>query len=127
MTPEQIKAAMGRVYVYVDSHLQEGTSPAQEAIVFERAFHSLKALAEQAILKPKWQPIDTMPTSGEFLIGVWEGEWREPRKTFHVYEATGWHNLIGPLWSKKHSYRSEEGESFEVVGWMEKPAPPEEE
>lgn len=68
-----------------------------------------------------WQPIETMPKSGEFLIGVWEGEWKEPRQSFKVYEATGFNS--GPVWGRQ--YRTAEGESYEVVGWMNKPLPPE--
>ena len=46
----------------------------------------------------EWQPVNTMPKSGEFLIGVWEGEWREPRQRFRIYEATGF--PTGPsLWT----------------------------
>ena len=67
-----------------------------------------------------WQPMETMPKSGSFLIGVWEGEWREPRQNFRVYEASGFSS--GPVWGQH--YRTAEGESYEVVGWMEKPLPP---
>lgn len=67
-----------------------------------------------------WKPMQTMPKTGEFLIGVWEGEWRDPRKSFHVYEATGFSS--GPVWGRQ--YRTVEGEAYEVVGWMEKPLPP---
>ncbi len=68
-----------------------------------------------------WKPVSSMPQEGEFLIGVWEGEWRSPKQTFHVYEATGF--PTGPVWGM--TYRTVEGEAYEVVCWMEKPAPPE--
>lgn len=67
-----------------------------------------------------WEPVETMPKSGSFLIGVWEGEWREPRQQFHVYEAIGF--STGPVWGQQ--YRNVEGEVYEVVGWMQKPMPP---
>lgn len=69
-----------------------------------------------------WQPTETMPKSGSFLIGVWEGEWIKPRRKFRVYEATGFPG--GPVWGQQ--YRTVEGDAYEVVGWMEKPLPPEE-
>lgn len=65
-----------------------------------------------------WEPVETMPIAGCFLIGVWEGEWREPRQEFRVYEASG----CGPAWAR--SYRTAEGEAYEIVGWMRKPEPP---
>ena len=68
----------------------------------------------------EWQPVSTMPKSGEFLIGVWEGEWREPRQRFRIYEATGF--TTGQAFG--HSYRTEEGEAYEIVGWMPSPEPP---
>lgn len=68
----------------------------------------------------QWQPVETMPRSGKFLIGVWEGEWRHPRKDFCVYEATGFES--GPVWAQ--SYRTAEGGTYEVVGWMPKSDPP---
>lgn len=67
-----------------------------------------------------WNPVSSMPKTGSFLIGVWEGEWREPRQKFKVYEATGFSS--GPVWGQQ--YRTAEGEAYEVVGWMEKPLPP---
>ena len=69
-----------------------------------------------------WQSKETMPKSGSFLIGVWEGEWREPKQRFRVYEARGFPS--GPVWGRQ--YRTCEGEAYEVVGWMTKPAPNEE-
>jgi hypothetical protein len=68
-----------------------------------------------------WEPMETMPKSGAFLIGVWEGEWREPRQEFKVYEATAGFGGY-PIFAR--SYRTVEGEAYEIVGWMEKPLPP---
>lgn len=67
-----------------------------------------------------WQPVETMPKSGNFLIGVWEGEWREPRQEFRIFEATGFPNY--PVWGRQYATAS--GEAYEVVGWMRKPLPP---
>jgi len=67
-----------------------------------------------------WQPVETMPNTGRFLIGVWEGEWKEPRQRFRIYEAQAC--LKGPVWGV--SYRTAEGEAYEIVCWMEKPMPP---
>lgn len=67
-----------------------------------------------------WQPMVTVPKEGTFLIGVWEGEWENPRKDFHVYEAIGYPTR--QVWGR--SYRTEEGESYTVVGWMPKPDAP---
>jgi hypothetical protein len=69
-----------------------------------------------------WQPIDTMPKSGEFLLGVWEGDWRKPRQRFRIYQATGYYE--GPSWSMRGHYRTEEGGAYKLVGWMPLPEPP---
>ena len=69
-----------------------------------------------------WQSTESMPKSGSFLIGVWEGEWRDPKQNFRVYVATGFPS--GPVWGR--SYRTVEGEAYEVVGWMVKPPAPDE-
>jgi hypothetical protein len=70
-----------------------------------------------------WQPIETAPKDGsEFLLGVWEGEWRNPRKRFTVYHAHGFCNR--PVWAA--NYRTEEGEAYEIAGWMPLPQPPKE-
>ncbi len=68
----------------------------------------------------KWESVQTMPKSGEFLIGVWEGGWRNPRQRFRVYEAIGF--TSGPVWGQQ--YRTVEGDAYEIVGWMKKPLPP---
>lgn len=67
-----------------------------------------------------WQPIETAPTTGEFLLAVWEGEWSEPKKHYRVYHATGYRS--GPVWAK--SYRTAEGEAYLKAGWMPLPEPP---
>lgn len=69
-----------------------------------------------------WQPIETAPKDGEFLLGVWEGEWRKPKQRFRVYHATGHDN--GPSWAMRGSYRTEEGGAYEVAGWMPLPTAP---
>ena len=68
----------------------------------------------------EWMPIETAPKSGEFLLGVWEGDWGNPHQMFRVYHANGYPQ--GPSWAR--SYRTEEGEAFEKVGWMPLPPPP---
>lgn len=70
----------------------------------------------------EWRPISTVPESGEFLLAVWEGEWREPRQRYRIYHAFGYRQ--GPSWSMRSHYRIDEGGSFELVGWMPLPEPP---
>ena len=66
-----------------------------------------------------WQPVETMPSAGRFLVGVWEFDWNESRRdwepSFHAFEATG--SPWGPSW---HRYDL----SHFVVGWMPIPKPP---
>jgi hypothetical protein len=69
-----------------------------------------------------WQPIETAPKSGEFLIGVWEGDWNQPRTRFRIYHATGFPQ--GPSWAQKGNYRTEEGGAYELAGWMAAPKEP---
>lgn len=72
--------------------------------------------------EPQWQPIETAPKDGDFLLGVWEGSWHNPRKRFQVYQAR--HGFVGkPSWAG--NYRTEEGEAYEIAGWMPLPAAPE--
>lgn len=91
----------------------------------EAALKLLNALASafNKELSDTWQPMHTMPV-GRFLIGVWEGEWKDPKREFRVYEASrsspnGWF-----VWGR--SYRTAEGEAYEVVGWKPSPQPPKE-
>ena len=70
----------------------------------------------------QWQTIETMPKTGEFLIGVWEGERRKPKQKFMVYHATGFES--GPSWAKRGMYRTDEGDVYKIVGWMELPSAP---
>jgi hypothetical protein len=67
-----------------------------------------------------WRPIATAPKDGEFLLGVWEGDWHNPRKRFKTYQARGF--VGGPVWGA--NYRTEEGEAYEMAGWMPLPPPP---
>ena len=70
-----------------------------------------------------WKPKETIPQDGRrVLIGVWEGSWREPRQAFRVFEARCHRGF--QTWSR--SYRTEEGEAYEIAGWSELPDPPEE-
>jgi hypothetical protein len=69
-----------------------------------------------------WRPLVTAPKHGRFLVGVWEGEWRNPRQRFVVHGA--WGTKHGVSWHKRASYRTEEGEAYEAVGWMPAPGPP---
>ena len=70
----------------------------------------------------KWQPIETAPKNGEFLIAVWEGNWNNRKERIRYYHANGYPS--GPSWSMKGNYRTEEGGAYEVAGWMPLPEPP---
>jgi hypothetical protein len=67
-------------------------------------------------------PIETVPKSGDFLLGVWEGDWRITRQRFAVYHATGYRD--GPSWAMRGHYRQDEGGAYELAGWMPLPEPP---
>lgn len=67
-----------------------------------------------------WQPIETAPKSGEFLLGVWEGSWNNPCQRFRVYHASGYSS--GPSWAMLGRYRTEEGGAYKLAGWQ--PLPP---
>jgi hypothetical protein len=71
----------------------------------------------------KWQPIETAPKDGGILLGVWEGDWNNPKKRFKVYEATMY--KTGPSWAMQGNYRTEEGGAYKIAGWMPLPPPPE--
>jgi hypothetical protein len=72
----------------------------------------------------EWMPIETAPKSGEFLIAVWSGSWSNPRQQYVIYHAHGGQN--GPSWAMRGHYRTEEGGSYEVAGWMPLLPPPKE-
>lgn len=62
----------------------------------------------------QWQPVDTIPEEGEFILAVWEGGWDNPYKRLKVYHAHGFPTR--PAWGG--SYRTEEGEAYRLAGWM---------
>lgn len=66
-----------------------------------------------------WNDPSTIPDHGEFLIGVWSGDWNDPYQTFTVFHAHG--TKTGPSWSMKYSYRTEEGGAYKIAGWMNLP------
>lgn len=63
------------------------------------------------------EPAAAMPRAGEFIIAVWEGTWRNPKTRLKFYHATAHHS--GPVWGA--AYRTEEGETYEVAGWLPLP------
>ena len=71
-----------------------------------------------------WQPIETAPKDGKFLIAVWEGDWDNPKRNCTIYQATGFPS--GPVWAMRGSYRTEEGGAYKLAGWMPLPTPPKE-
>lgn len=83
------------------------------------------ALAERDTLRAasQWQPIETAPKDGKILLGVWEGDWNNPKQQFRVYEATIY--KTGPSWAMKGNYRTEEGGAYKIAGWMPLPPAPE--
>lgn len=94
---------------------------------WERSDAPFRAKDEIAFLRNQlaqwpWQPIGTAPKSGEFLIGVWEGSWDNPKQGFRVYHAHG--TKYGPSWAMRDNYREAEGGAYELAGWMPLPPPP---
>jgi len=69
-----------------------------------------------------WKPILSAPTSGEFLLAVFEGDWDNPRQRYRVYHAKGFRE--GPSWAMRGNYRTEEGGAYELAGWMPLPKAP---
>lgn len=63
------------------------------------------------------QPPSTMPTSGEFIIAVWEGDWDNPKQKLKFYHAYAFPR--GPVWGARYS--TEEGEAYKINGWMPLP------
>lgn len=93
-----------------------------DCIAIVRQEFARAALVATPAPAQQWQPIKTAPKDqSEFLLGVWEGSWGNPRKRFNVYQARGYPG--GPAWSA--TYRTEEGEAYEIAGWMSLPAAPE--
>lgn len=65
--------------------------------------------------------VESIPTTGEFLIAVWEGDWGNVKQNLRFYHAHGYKN--DPSWAK--NYRTEEGEAYKIAGWMPLPPAPE--
>lgn len=63
------------------------------------------------------EPVASMPRAGEFIIAVWEGAWGNPKLRLKFYHATAHHS--GPVWGA--AYRTEEGEDYEIAGWLPLP------
>lgn len=63
------------------------------------------------------EPAASMPRAGEFIIAVWEGTWLNPNPRLKFYHATAHHS--GPVWGA--AYRTEEGESYKIAGWLPLP------
>lgn len=82
----------------------------------EQLESSLRTALEKAA---SWKDVSTMPTRGEFLIGVYRGDWTDPFRDFTVFHAHG--TPTGPSWSMRYNYRTEEGESYKIAGWMSLP------
>lgn len=59
----------------------------------------------------------SIPRAGEFIIAVWEGTCLNPNHRLKFYHATAQHS--GPVWGA--SYRTEEGESYKIAGWLPLP------
>lgn len=70
----------------------------------------------------KWNSVETIPKKGEFILAVWEGDWRKPRQNLGVYHAHA--HRDGYSWSAKDLYRTCEGEAYEVAGWIPLPEQP---
>lgn len=62
----------------------------------------------------EWCSVDTFPKFGLFVLGVWEGDWGDPKGDFRVYLARGTTN--GPLWGRE--YRTTDGEAYLIHGWF---------
>lgn len=59
----------------------------------------------------------SMPIAGEFIIAVWEGTWLNPNLQLKFYHATAYPS--GPVWGV--AYRTAEGESYSIAGWLPLP------
>lgn len=98
-----------------------------DAELMEAAWNALVKTAESNSAtkqaEPAWQPIETAPKDGKILLGVWEGDWNNPKQQFRVYEATIY--KTGPSWAMKGNYRTEEGGAYKIAGWMPLPPAPE--
>ena len=63
------------------------------------------------------EPVASMPRAGEFIIAVWEGTRRNPKTRLKFYHAKAHHS--GPVWGA--TYHAEEGETYEIAGWLPLP------
>ena len=84
---------------------------------------SVRGLSNPTASEPAWRPIETAPKDGGILLGVWEGDWNNPKHRFRVYEATMY--KTGPSWAMQGNYRTEEGGAYKIAGWLPLPAAPE--
>ena len=84
---------------------------------------SVRGLSNPTASEPAWRPIETAPKDGGILLGVWEGDWNNPKHRFRVYEATMY--KTGPSWAMQGNYRTEEGGAYKIAGWVPLPAAPE--
>lgn len=82
----------------------------------EQLESSLRLVLEK---NASWNDPSTVPNAGEFLIGVWSGDWNDPCQRFTVFHAHG--TSTGPSWSMKSNYRTEEGGAYKIAGWMDLP------
>lgn len=63
------------------------------------------------------EPAASMPRAGEFIIAVWEYPWPNQNPRLKFYHAIAHHS--GPAWGS--SYRTAEGESYKIAGWLPLP------
>lgn len=110
---------------YLNEKIDDFFKRAQDHAYALSLARGLKEAAPVAVAS-QWQPIETAPKKGEFLLGVWEGNWNNPRQRFVVYHASTFGSLAGISWAKKGNYRTEEGGAFETAGWMPLPPAPKE-
>jgi hypothetical protein len=80
---------------------------------------ALLKVIERVLKESSWKDPSTVPNDGEFLIGVWSGDWNNPCQRFTVFHAHG--TPTGPSWSMKSNYRTEEGGVYKIAGWMNLP------
>ena len=95
----------------------------EKAAQLENRIAELSSRVTELEAQTQWQPIESAPTDGRFLLGVWSGVWYNPRQRFNVFEASGYKD--GPSWAMKGHYRTEEGGAYKLHGWMSLPKVPE--
>ena len=114
---DELKAAIERVRKIADTPTYIGEP---EPVYSYSDLCLLLSTAEAALAKreavAEWQPMETVPKHGNFLLAVWEGDWNNPRKSVAYYCANGYPS--GPSWSNKGNYRTEEGGAYELAAWM---------